>query len=121
MVYAANAQKMYKKNQIEASSPKQLVTLLYEGAIKNVRLAEIALENGDREKRNKHLIKAQNIITELSSSLDYEQGEEIAGQLGSLYDFMLGELLQANLKEDPEKLVTVRTLLTELLDVWSTI
>lgn len=121
MVYSTTAQNIYKKNQVETSSPKQLVILLYEGAIKNIRLAEIALEKNNREKRNKHLIKAQNIVTELSISLNHEQGKEIAEQLNSLYEFILNELVQANLKEDAKKMQHARELLSELLEAWSTI
>ena len=42
----SSAAKQYKKNQIETASPKQLVILLYEGAIKFIRLGELARKQG---------------------------------------------------------------------------
>lgn len=121
MAYGATAQNVYKKNQVESSSPKKLVVLLYEGAIKQIRLAELAVEKNDREKQNKHLIKAQDIVNELNDSLNYEQGEEIADQLGSIYNYLLSELLQANIKSDVEKMSHAREMLNELLEAWNQI
>lgn len=121
MSYAATAKNMYKKNQVETASPKQLVVLLCEGAIKNIRLAELAVEQENREKRNTYLIKAQNILHELNSSLNHEQGKEIAEQLSSLYDFILTELVQANLHADVKKMKNSRKLLGDLLEAWKQI
>lgn len=121
MAYGASAQNVYKKNQVENSSPKQLVVLLYEGAIKQIRLAELAAEKKDREKQNKHLLKAQDIINELNVSLNHEQGKEVADQLSSIYEYLLSELLQANLKSDINKMSHSRHMLSELLEAWNQI
>ncbi|MDZ7835753.1 MAG: flagellar export chaperone FliS [Alkalibacterium sp.] len=88
MAYSAAA-KQYKKNQIETASPKQLIILLYEGAIKNIRLSELAVEQKDYGKVNTHLIKAQDIVTELMVSLNHQNGEnKIASELEVLYDYV---------------------------------
>ncbi|MFC6465695.1 flagellar export chaperone FliS [Marinilactibacillus sp. GCM10026970] len=117
-----NASNVYKTNQIQTASPKQLVVLLYEGAIKNIRLAELALENKDNEKINRHLIKAQDIVAELLNSLNHQGGENhIASELETLYEYLLNELLQANLKKDSEKMSGARSILSELLEAWASI
>lgn len=117
-----NAANVYKKNQIQTASPKQLVILLYEGAIKNIRLAELAQEQNDVQKVNQHLIKAQDIISELLNSLNYQDGENaIASELSILYDYLLNELLQANLKKDINKMSSARNILNELLEAWTSI
>lgn len=117
-----NAANIYKKNQIQTASPKQLVILLYEGAIKNIRLAELAQEQNDVQKVNQHLIKAQDIISELLNSLNHQDGENaIASELSILYDYLLNELLQANLKKDINKMSSARNILNELLEAWTSI
>lgn len=117
-----NAANVYKKNQIQTASPKQLVVLLYEGAIKNIRLAELAQEQQDIQKVNQYLIKAQDIVSELANSLNHQGGENaIASELAALYDYLLNELLQANLKKDTEKMISARNILNELLEAWASI
>lgn len=117
-----NASSVYKKNQIQTASPKQLVILLYEGAIKNIRLAELAQDKQDIAKVNQYLIKAQDIVSELSNALNHQNGENaIASELEVLYDYLLNELLQANLKKDTEKMKNARNILSELLEAWTSI
>lgn len=118
----ASAAKQYKKNQIETASPKQLVILLYEGAIKYIRLAELALENKDLAKVNTNLQKAQDIVTELMVSLNHQDGQNaIASELETMYDFILTQLIQANLHKDQEKMAQARRLMSELLEAWTSI
>lgn len=121
MAYAS-ASNVYKKNQVETASPKKLVILLYEAAIKHIRLAELALEQENREKMNTHLIKAQDIITELTVSLNHENNEnEVAAGLYSLYEYILSNLVQANTQKEAEKMIVCRKLLSELLEAWTSI
>lgn len=118
----SSAAKVYKKNQIETASPKQLVVLLYEGAIKFIRLAELAVEKEDLNKVNTNLIKAQDIVTELMVSLNHQDGHNaIASELQSLYSFILTQLIQANLHKDQKKMSETRHLMSELLEAWASI
>lgn len=116
-----NISNIYKQNQIQSASPKDLVILLYEGCIKKIRLAELALEENCLDLVNENLIKAQDIITELSNTLDMDKGGEIAESLDSLYDYLLNELYQANIHKDSDKMVYVREQMTELLESWKEI
>lgn len=116
-----NIANIYKQNQINSASPKDLVILLYEGCIKKIRLAELGLEENRLDLVNENLIKAQDIITELSNTLDMGSGGEIAESLDSLYDYLLNELYQANIHKDPEKMIYVREQMSELLESWKAI
>jgi len=116
-----NIANIYKQNQVTTASPKKLVVLLYEGAIKALRLAELGLEENKLDLVNKNLIKAQDIISELLNTLDMDAGGEIAEQLASLYDYFLNELYQANVQKDNDKIVYVRKKMQELLDSWKEI
>lgn len=116
-----NIANIYKQNQINSASPKDLVILLYEGCIKKIRLAELGLEENRLDLVNENLIKAQDIISELLNTLDMENGGEIAESLDSLYDYLLNELYQANIHKDKEKMVYVREQMAELLESWKKI
>jgi flagellar protein FliS len=52
------------------------------------------------------------------ASLDMSKGGDIAKNLYSVYDYMLNQLVEANLKKDATKLDEVQKLLEELRDSW---
>ncbi|EEG76536.1 flagellar export chaperone FliS [Dethiobacter alkaliphilus] len=113
----ANPYQKYKQNQVETSSPQQLIIMLYNGAIKFLKLAQMGITEQSIEKAHTNIIKTQDIINELMASLDMNQGE-VASHLYSLYDYMNSRLLEANLKKDTQILSEVENMLTELRDSW---
>lgn len=95
--------------------------MLYDGAIK---FLNIAIENMDPKTYdvvNNNIIKAQDIITELLLSLNMEEGGEISQNLFNLYMYFKRELLEANIKKDPEIVNHVLKMLKELRDAWDQI
>lgn len=108
----------YLKNQIETSSPEQILILLYDGAIKFLNQAKIGIQNKDIELTHNNLIKAQNIISELRDTLDMEIGGELANNLYSLYNYFNRRLVQANIKKEIEPLNEVLEHLKGLRDTW---
>lgn len=113
----SNAASIYQENSVSTASSAKLLLMLYEGAIKFCRFAEMAIDERNVEIRNKNLIKVQNIITELTITLNKDAGE-VAEQLSSLYEYMQNELIQANVKNDKGKVTGVKNMLQELHDVW---
>lgn len=109
----------YQKNAVNGASPLELVVLLYDGAIRFCELAKIAMANNDRFGKNANLLKAQRIITELTSCLDLKQGGEIAQNLLSLYTFAYNQLVAANLEERPELIDQSVKVLASLRESWS--
>ncbi|MDW7651578.1 MAG: flagellar export chaperone FliS [Bacillota bacterium] len=112
-----NPYQTYRQTQVETVSPQQLVIMLYNGAIKFLKLAQSGLEENNIEKSHTNNIKAQDIIFELMSALDFSQGD-VAGSLFQLYDYMRRRLVEANLKKEKESLTEVEAMLTELRDTW---
>lgn len=62
--------------------------------------------------------KAHDIINELSNSLDFKVGGDIAKNLERLYAFMVEQIIQGNLNNDPARFDAARKLLENLLDGW---
>ena len=101
------------------SRPKEwLVPLLYEHLLSSLRRAAVQIEANDHEGRAQSLEKASAIVLELSSSLNHEQGGEVARQMSSLYAFFVTEILQVGLTRDLNRLRGLVNIVAELTEAW---
>jgi flagellar protein FliS len=124
-----NALSAYRETRIKTASQGQLIIMLYDEAVKHLdRGLELLGANvagkkdpGKIESIGKSILKAQEIITELMVSLDFEQGGEIAKNLFSLYTWFIQELLEAYIKQDVRRITIIRNQMNELRSAWSEI
>lgn len=116
MYATVNLKERYKQDYISTASPADLVVMLYEGCIKKIKLAQIHMESGDIEQTSKCLVSAQDIIGELVNSLD--MSFEISNDLLKLYDFMMNELVQMNVKKEMDTAPAVLEMLASLKNAW---
>lgn len=116
-----NGIRAYQDTAVTTQSKGRLIVMLYEGAVKFLKLAIREAEGKNYEAKGTYIGKAQDIITELNAVLDMEAGGEIAGNLRKLYFFMNERLAQANSKSDPEMIREVISLLEELNQGWKAI
>jgi flagellar protein FliS len=72
----------------------------------------------DTEKFNSCLLKSQRIVTELTSSLDFNHNEEVAQNLARLYGFIYNQLVQANLKKENSYIENSLRILKSLREAW---
>lgn len=114
MAYSALNQ--YKQNSVLTATPEELTLMLYDGSIKFMNIAKYSIENEDIEKAHMALVRAQNIVTELSSTLNMEY--EISGNLKKLYGFVMDSLIDANIKKEVKPIDEALEILTELRDTW---
>ena len=108
----------YLKNQVMGASPIKLVVMLYEGSIRSMKMAKAAIEKQDVVQAHTQLVKAQNIIAELKSSVNTDVDVTISQNLINLYDFCNEQLLQANLNKDNSLIDNAINTMSELLDSW---
>jgi flagellar protein FliS len=111
----------YQQTAVGTQSKGRLIVMLYDGAIKFMKLAIQELEAGDYAAKGQHINRAQDIINELNAVLDMEAGGEIARNLRRLYVFMNRRLSEANTKRDPQMIRDVITLMEELNQSWKAI
>jgi flagellar protein FliS len=111
----------YRDTAVSTQSKGRLIVLLYEGAIKFMKLAITQLEAGNYEEKGRYIARAQDIINELNAVLDTDAGGEIAANLRKLYFFMNNRLSEANAKRDPQMIREVITIMEELNQGWKTI
>lgn len=121
-LYSYRAKNAYHQNAINFQTQGNLIVMLYEGAIRFIDTAIEEIEEKNFEKAHENIIKAERIISELSRTLDLSTGE-ISKQLLMMYDYMLRQLIQANISKnkDPERLLEVRGLLAEIKEAWEEI
>ena len=109
----------YKKTSVESASREKLLLMMYEGAIKYVKKAMLAIDKKDIAERGLNIGCAFDVIMELNNTLDHGIGGEVAKNLEQLYLFMTDELVKANIKADKQKLQNVLKILETLYDGWS--
>lgn len=112
------ASNTYKTQQIMTASGTKLVAMLYDKAIKSLNEAIRAIEAKDVQARWNANLRAQEILMHLASTLDHENGGEIARNLDRLYRFMLNRLLWVDLDNDPAPAQEVIGLLEPLRQSW---
>jgi|SRR5690554_4063054 len=111
-----NPYQTYQQNSVNTASPGELTLMLYNGCLKFINLAKVALKEKNIQEKNTNIQKAQNIITELMATLDTKY--EIANQMMSLYDFIRRKLIEANVKNSIESLEEAESLVVEFRDTW---
>jgi flagellar protein FliS len=123
-----NALSTYRETRVKTASQGQLIIMLYDEAIKSLdRGLELMGRNtskkdpGNIENINKAILKTQEIITELTVSLDFEQGGDIARNLFALYTWFNKELLEGNIGADVRRITVIRNMINELRGAWSEI
>lgn len=116
-----NGIQAYQDTATTTQNRGRLIVMLYDGAVKFLKLAIKESEAENYEGKGKYISKAQDIITELNAVLDMEAGGDIAGNLRKLYFFMNDRLSKANSKNDPEMIREVISLLEELNQAWRAI
>jgi flagellar protein FliS len=113
----------YKAQSVQTASPGKLVLMLFDGYLRFTTAAQNSFEESDLTQRNEginnNLIRAQNIVTELQSSLDMSVPGELPGTLYRLYDYVLHQLQQANLQKKAEPIAEANKVITELREAWA--
>lgn len=117
-----SARDTYLRMQTATASPGELIAMLYDALLRNLSRAEGGLDTRDIETAHHSLLKAQDIVLELMSSLDLDaEGEAgtIARQMAPLYEYMYRRLLDASLQKAAAPIAEVRTLVLPLREAWS--
>lgn len=109
----------YKQSSVQTSTPGQLIIMLYDGAIRFVKAGLEGISSNDIAKANINLGKAQSIISELMSTLNYSY--DISKNLYALYEYMNYLLIQTNIKKKIESGEEVLGYLQELRETWVTV
>jgi len=106
----------YKRNTVLTATPEELTLMLYEGAIRFMNIAKYSIENKDYEKAHSSLIRAQDIIMELNTTLNMDY--EISHNLRKLYNFIYERLVDANIRKDIKAIDDALEITSDMRDTW---
>ena len=118
-----NPAEAYLQNLVENANPIRLVIMLYDKAISCIEEAIEAIEKGletpeDVKIKAENLTRATDILIVLKASLDFEKGKEIAKNLNEIYEVLINEIIDANIKNDAENLKKIKEVLEGLREAW---
>ncbi len=114
-----DAHSQYKETQIMTASQGQLIVMLYDGAIKFLKNALSSINDKKKyDQVNNNLIRAQDIITELMLSLNFDAGD-IADKLYALYLYFNKRLVEGNIQKTSEPINEVLLHMENLRESWA--
>ena len=114
---AASLRARYMGDAVTTASPQRLLVMLYDRLALDLERALTALGDGDRQGAGAQLQHAQEIVLELQSSLRVDAWEG-GPRLAALYTWLVGELVQANVKGDRNRVASCRQVVEPLRDAW---
>ncbi len=101
----------YKTQSIQTMTPGEMVVALYEGLIKQLNLAILYIEEKNITEGHTSLMKSQDIITYLISTLNPDI--EISKTILPYYELFQRQIMDANLKKDVQTIKSVLPLIEE--------
>ena len=114
MIYSPHQK--YQQAQAQTASKPKLLIMLYDGAIRFVKAGIDGITTKNVEMANNNLCKAQAIVHELVSSLNFDY--PISNELVRVYEYMLNRLIEANVKKSVEPAEEVLEYLNDLREAW---
>ena len=112
-------QDAYRRQDVMTANSVDLIVMLYDALKKNIVLGRRGIVKKDIPYAHKHLMKAQEIVTELINSLDMNY--EISEELLNIYEFALKNLTDANIHKDAERLDPVIEMVDSIREAWKEI
>ena len=111
-----NPLQQYKEQVVNTATPGMLIVMLFDGAIKNIKLAIKAVQEQKIEEAHNAIVKTEDIYIYLTNALDNKV--PLSANLKELYSILLKRLVEANVKKDESILNEVLDFTVELRDTW---
>lgn len=111
------AQSRYLADTVSTATPAQLVVMLYDRLGLDLSRAGQAMAAADRFGIAENLLHAQQILAELLSSLRQDEWDG-AGDLASIYAFLIRELVGIRAEQNVAKLAACAEIVRNLRATW---
>lgn len=105
-------------SRLLASSPHELVCVLYEELGRALDVARIAIAQKQPETARKKFDRARTILIALESGLDFAAGGDLARTLASVYKSMQRALARSIADQDEAGLAALRQGVTDIHESW---
>jgi flagellar biosynthetic protein FliS len=111
-------QREYLENRIRSAHPIELVNMLYQVAIDNLKAAIGHLKTQDRLARARAITRAEEAVDELLVALDHSVNAPFTHRLAGLYSYCLGRMIEGHAKESEQAFEEALSVLSTLAVAW---
>ena len=119
---SAHALKAYRTTHLdsrfETSDKRDLVVMMYDGAIDAIRLAREHAARREARAVNQATTRALTILSGLRETLDRQQGGSVAGHLDDFYQYLMRQLVHAGARISMDELTECEDLLSQVREAW---
>lgn len=110
--------RQYLEKQIQNASPAQQIVMLYDGAIRFLTKAKMAIQEGNIQERCNNNQRALEIVAYLLDILDVEKGGDIGLRLNKIYAHLMTRMLDIDMENSVEIADEVIAHLHKLRESW---
>ncbi len=108
----------YRAMETSSKSQLDLILQVYDGAIDSFKMASKYYHDKDNEAGFQQLERAKRFITHLYTTLNFEQGGDIAKQLGQLYVFLINQANMIQATKDLSRIDDNINILKNIREGW---
>ena len=117
--HRARAARAYLEARVQSASPAELIGLLYEGLVKELRLGAVSMQRGELVARGVAIGQAVGILAELRANLNHESGGEVATNLERLYAYWTRRITEAHARSERGPLDEIIPQIESLRGAWN--
>ena len=117
----ARYQRVDVTSRVEGANPHQLVAILYDELLQALDTMAVAIARGDLNQRGERQARALRLLSGLETSLDFDQGGDIAVGLAKIYREARRLVIAAARENQAPLLAQARDMLAEVAGAWSEI
>lgn len=108
-------------SKIEGATPHQLVKILFDELMLAMESSALSMTAGDSVKARDKQIRALTLLHALDSSLDFENGGDVALSLGVVYREVRQRMLAAVPANDAERMMSAHAVIGDIASAWGQI
>jgi flagellar protein FliS len=108
----------YRQTAVDTASPVELVIMLCDALVRDMKQVIAAIRNRDIDERVKQSNQVFLALQELELMLDFENGEDTAKELARVYSHVRAKLIEAQIKLDPMILERQIEFISQLRQAW---
>ncbi len=108
----------YRKSETESKSVAELIVMVYDGAIDNLRKAAELYKADKMQDGYEAMEKAKRFVVHLYTTLDEEKGGEIAANLSEMYAYLIERMNFIQATKDIETINESIDLLSNIKEGW---
>ena len=108
------------QSKLEKDDPHEFIKIVLNELLNNMKTLSLALKEGPKVSSVKSRAFSQSLtsIMLLQSSLDFENGQPIAGNLNDLYSFCRAEIIKSYKELSTEGLDNSILIISDIFEAW---